>query len=168
MIVSEVRPKLPERLHYLVIIQIPNLTHGSVDTGIDPIFQVKIFCCLDHHGIEIGAPSTSGDGSNSWIIISRGPHRFVEELWHDPDNSLESREIVCHTSDGRRNAIISIIEKTHASQSQAQSDLTYYHSEFFIQFYRRKRNDIPACGTVEKEVSGVKNLEICHKFGTTS
>ena len=44
MIASEVRPKPPERLHYLVIIQIPNLTHGSVDTpGSIQFFKSKSY-----------------------------------------------------------------------------------------------------------------------------
>ena len=52
----------------------------------------KVRGCLDHYGFEIQAPSTSGDGSNSWVIKSRGSNRYVEELQgHGPDNSHGSR-----------------------------------------------------------------------------
>ena len=45
-----------------------------------PVLQLKTACCLDGHGTEIQIPSTSGDGSTSWVIISRGSNRYVEEL----------------------------------------------------------------------------------------
>ena len=100
-------------------------------TNIDPVLQVKTVCCLDQYGIEIQVPSTSGDGSTSWIIMSRGPNRYVVELNHDPDNSPESREVANGTSVGRPHAIVSSIEETHASQPGTQSNLMNNHSEDF-------------------------------------
>ena len=69
----EVRQEHAENTHHLVFIKNPDLLHGPVDTKIGPVLQVKVTCCLDQHGIEIQVPSKSKDGSNSWIIISRGP-----------------------------------------------------------------------------------------------
>ena len=80
-------------MNFLVKIQIPNSLHGSVDTKTGPVVQVKTFCYFDQYGIEIQARSTSGDGSKSWIIISRRSNRYVEEWWPDPDNSPESCEL---------------------------------------------------------------------------
>ena len=39
-------------------------------TKICPLLQVKICRCFDQYGIEIQVPSTSRDGSTSWIVIS--------------------------------------------------------------------------------------------------
>ena len=47
-------------------------------TKIGPVLQVKTTCCLDIYGIEIQILSTSGDGSNSWVVKSRGQNRYVE------------------------------------------------------------------------------------------
>ena len=55
-------------------------------TKMGPVLQIKTTCCLDINGIEILSPSTSGDGSKSWVIMSRDSKRYVEELHHrDPD-----------------------------------------------------------------------------------
>ena len=41
-------------------------------TEIEPVLDVKIFCHLDKFGMEIQIPSTSGDNTNVWMVISRG------------------------------------------------------------------------------------------------
>ena len=91
----------------------------SGHTKIGPVLQVKITSCLDQYGIEIQVQSTSRDGSNSWIVTSRGPKR-VHESWHDQDDSPENGEMVSSTSVERSHAIKSSIEETHASKPQAQ------------------------------------------------
>ena len=63
--------------------------------------QVKTTCRSDQCGIEIQVPSTSGDGSASWMIISRGSNRYVELQCNDPDFSPESHELANHTSVGK-------------------------------------------------------------------
>ena len=52
-------------------------------TKLGPVLQVKTTCCFDQYGNEKQVPSTSGDGSTSWVIMSRGSNRYVEELQHD-------------------------------------------------------------------------------------
>ena len=44
-------------------------------TEIGPVLGVKTFCYLGKHGIEIQVPSTSGDNTNVWVVICRGPNR---------------------------------------------------------------------------------------------
>ena len=40
---------------------------------------VRATCYLDQNGIEIKVPSMLRNGSFSWIVISRGPNRHVDE-----------------------------------------------------------------------------------------
>ena len=62
-------------------------------TTIVPVLQVKTTCYLDIYGMEIQIPSTSGDGSKSWVVKSRGSNRHVEELrYNDASYSPESNE----------------------------------------------------------------------------
>ena len=57
-------------------------------TKMGPVLQVKTTCCIDIYGIGIQIPSTSGDGSKSLVIISKGSNRYVEEShYNDPDYS---------------------------------------------------------------------------------
>ena len=82
----------------------------------------------------------------------------------DQDDSPENGEMVSSTSVERSHAITSRVEETHASMPQAQSCLMHYPSKGFIQIDRRKWNDLPAYGIVEK----VDNLDKRNKSGTTS
>ena len=39
------------------------------------------------------SPSASGDNTNVWVVKSRGPNRYVDELrYKDPENSPGNRE----------------------------------------------------------------------------
>ena len=55
-------------------------------TKTDPVRQVRVSCCFDQYGTEIQAPSMSSKGSGSWIVISRGPHRHMDESWQDQED----------------------------------------------------------------------------------
>ena len=50
---------------------------ATVD-GKPPTMRIETICCLDIYGIESQIPSTMGDGSKSWVVISRGLNRHVE------------------------------------------------------------------------------------------
>ena len=86
-------------------------------TRIGPVRQVRAICCLDQYGIEIQVPSTPRNGSYSWIVISRGPNRYVD----DPPQHVE---MVSSTSVEQSHAAASSIEGTHASKQQEQSSLS--------------------------------------------
>ena len=137
-------------------------------TKVGPVLQVKVICCPDQYGIEIQAPSTSKDGSNLWIIISSGPNRYVDESWHDQDNTPEKAEMVSHISDGRPHAVISSIEETHASQPHAQSNLMNYPSKDSIQIDKKEVEGRSSFWYCRKKVSGVENFEDGLKMCTTS
>ena len=67
--------------------------------------QVQTTRFLDICGIEIQILSASGNGSNSWVVKSRGHNRSVEELhYNDPDYSPGSYELVNQMSGGKSGA----------------------------------------------------------------
>ena len=116
-------------------------------TKVGPVLQVKTTCRLDIYGIEIQVPLTSGDGPTSWVIISRGSNRYMEDIqYNDPDNSPESHELANHTSVGKPHAILSSNEDSRASQPETQPNVMTIHSEDFIPIDEWKWNDISAYG----------------------
>ena len=52
-------------------------------TRIGPVLEVLIKVQFGRYGIEIKIDSLAGDGSKSWVVISRGVERFVTELSPD-------------------------------------------------------------------------------------
>ena len=44
------------------------------------VLDVKVICHHNVHGIEIQVPSTSGDKTNVWFVMSRSSNRDVDEL----------------------------------------------------------------------------------------
>ena len=65
-------------------------------TEIGPVRDVKIICHHGRHGIEIHIPSTSGDNTAVWVVVSRGPNSHVDELrYRDPENSPEEADDEC-------------------------------------------------------------------------
>ena len=107
--VLEERQDHAESTLYVVITKILNLFGGIVD-------QVRVTCCLDQFGIEIQVPSTWRDGSYSWIVISRGSNRNVDESWHGQDDPHQNIEMVSFASCEQSHAVTSSIEETHASK----------------------------------------------------
>ena len=67
-------------------------------TKIWPVLQLRNVRCaladLNTYGIDIQILSMSGDGWKSWVVISRSPNRYVDELhYNDPDSSPKSDEL---------------------------------------------------------------------------
>ena len=63
---------------------------------IGPVLDVKIICHRGRHGIEIQIPSTSGDNTHAWVIISRSPNRYVDDLrYRDREHFLEEADYEC-------------------------------------------------------------------------
>ena len=98
-------------------------------TKIGPARQVRATCCFDQCGIEIQVPSMSRNGSYSWIVISRGPNRHVDESWNDQEDPPKVVEMVSSTSVEQSHARTSSTEETPASKQQEQPILMNYHSE---------------------------------------
>ena len=47
---------------------------------IGPVLDVKVLCHHHVHGIEIQIPSTFGDKTKVWVVMSRSSNRHVDEL----------------------------------------------------------------------------------------
>ena len=52
------------------------------------VLEVKLICQHDVYGIEIQIPSTSGDKTNVWMVISRSRNRSVGELLYGESENL--------------------------------------------------------------------------------
>ena len=127
-------------------------------TSTCPDLQVLTTCYLNIYGIEIQIPSTSGNGSNSWIFITRGANRYVEELRHnDPDYSPEIFELANYRS----------TEETHARQPTTHSRFQHNPFEDSIQITERNWIDITAneyCNkhTLETSISKLVMKSVRH------
>ena len=53
------------------------------------------------------------NGSCFWIVISRGPNRYVDESWQDQEDLPRDVEMVSSTAVEQPHAITSSIEETH-------------------------------------------------------
>ena len=49
-------------------------------TIIGPVIEVRIVKILDAYGLEIAIPSSNDSRQTSYVLISRGKSRFVDEL----------------------------------------------------------------------------------------
>ena len=99
----------------------------------------------------------SRNGSYSWIVISGGPNRHVDESWRDQEDPPKVVEMVSSTSVEQSHARTSSTEETPASKQQEQPILMNYLSEEFIQIDRRKWNDIVAGDDVARYPLAWKN-----------
>ena len=64
-----------------------------------PVLQVNVTNYLERYGIEIKTDSMQNDGSQSWIVISRGMNKYVSELPEENGKSIHHEEAT--TSTGR-------------------------------------------------------------------
>ena len=55
------------------------------NTKIGPVLEVKVTNYLERDGIEVKIGSMQNDGSQSWIVISRGIIKYVTELPEEND-----------------------------------------------------------------------------------
>ena len=112
-------------------------------TIIVPVLQV--------HGIEIQIPSTTTPDRNSWVVMCRGKHRFVDELHlRDPGHNPTSNELLLERSIAKESELCSAelersrIEEIHATPSKISTDPLYYSKEGIL-VGEGKWKDILAC-----------------------
>ena len=138
MVDSEVRQEHAESTHNLVIIKIPNLLHGSVDTPKSvQFFKSKSCVVLTNTELRYRCRQNPKTDLTPGLSYPEAETTTWRNRGHDQDNSRENGEMMSHTSVGRPHALISSIEETNASQPQTQSNLMSYPSKEFIQIDKR-------------------------------
>ena len=79
------------------------------------------------------------NGSFCCIVISRGPNRYVDEVWQELEEPPHDVDMVRYTS----------IEESNATKQQEQSSIRMNPlSKIFIPIDQWKLNDIPAVNGV--------------------
>ena len=63
-----------------------------------PVLEVKVTYHLYQYGIKIRVKSVKNDGSQTWIVISRGTHKYVDELLEEHGKSIHHEKMVNGTS----------------------------------------------------------------------
>ena len=63
------------------------------DTKIGQVLEVKVTHHSYQHGIEIKIDSMQNDGSQSWIVISRGVTKDVTELLDENEQPIHLEEV---------------------------------------------------------------------------
>ena len=61
------------------------------------VLEVKDMCHLYQCGIEIKIDSMKNDGSQSWIVSSRGKNKYVNELPEENEKSIHCEEVTTGT-----------------------------------------------------------------------
>ena len=112
MLVPEIEQDHAEKIRCLAMIQTPKSNFGSkVTQRLAQFLRSRPSVILTSMESRFRFPSTSGNNTNSWFVISRGPNRSVDELrYKDPEYSPESFEDADYGS----------TEETHAGQSTTQ------------------------------------------------
>ena len=58
------------------------------NTEIGTVLEIKTICHPDVYESEILIPSTSGNNTNVWVVMSRSSNRYVDELRHSESENL--------------------------------------------------------------------------------
>ena len=96
--------------------------------------EVRVTNHLEQYGTAIQVKSLKNDGSLSWIVISRGLKKYVEEIYEENRESLDHEEVA--TRSGTEKPVAT----KHKGQPRPQSD----------PIDQRKWNDILAVDYVRK------------------
>ena len=59
-----------------------------MNTEIGLALDVKVICHHKVHGIDIQIPSTSGDKTKVWVVVSRSSNWYVDELRYRKTENL--------------------------------------------------------------------------------
>ena len=118
--------------------------HTKIDAGV----EVKVTYHSDRHGIEVRVKSLKNE-SISWIVISRGMKKCVEEVQEEKGESVHHKEMA--SGSGTETPFAT----KHKGQSSPLSNLV---SKMFVPINLRKRNDILAVDHVGKKILAMASL----------
>ena len=80
-------------------------------TQVGPLLEVKVAYHSDWYGIEVRVKFLTNDGSLSWIVISPGLNKYVDQLYEEQGQSFSHEEM----------ASCSGMEKPVATKHKGQS-----------------------------------------------
>ena len=83
---------------------------GHLKNG--PVLEVKVTYHLYQYGMKIKVNSVKNDGSQSWIVISRGINKYVEDLAEESGKSVHCEEMVTSSVEARCGRTEGTIEST--------------------------------------------------------
>ena len=98
---SKVSPTVVPILTQLLLINVPAQGTGSCrentsprdDKGSTPKLEIKVSNYMERYEIEIKVDSMQNDGSQSWIVTSRGIGKYVNELPEDNKKSIHYEDV---------------------------------------------------------------------------
>ena len=70
-------------------------------TQVGPLLEVKVAYHSDQYGIEVRVKSLTNDGSLSWIVISPGLNKYVDELCEEQGKSFSHEEMASGSGMGK-------------------------------------------------------------------
>ena len=105
---------------------------GNVKNG--PVLEVKVTNYLERFGIAVEIDSMQNDGTQSWIVISRGIIKYVTELLEENKKPIHFEEVA--TSAGQ---LVAMKQKDQSSSSSSST----------MPIKQRKWNDISAVGNID-------------------
>ena len=160
---SKVSPTDVPILTQLLLINVPAQGTGSCrentsprdDKGSTPKLEIKVSNYMERYEIEIKVDSMQNDGSQSWIVTSRGIGKYVNELPEDNKKSIHYEDVA--SSAGKLVAIKQQEQFIPYSSSSSSSSTV-------MPINQRKWNDISAATWWHV----LQNLETNDPTSTTS
>ena len=110
------------------------------NTKIDPVLEVEVTNFLERYEIEVKIDSMQNDGSQSWIVISRGINRYVTDLPEENEKLIHYEELAL----GAKKPIATKQQELSIPSSSSSSST-------LLPIGQRKWHDIPAVGYIDEE-----------------
>ena len=89
-------------LLFRIIISVCQLSiYGAVADLMGPVLEFKVTNFLERCGIEVKIDSVQHDGTQSWIVISRGINKYVTELPEEIKKLIHYKEVASNAGKSR-------------------------------------------------------------------
>ena len=111
------------------------------------VFEVKVTNYLERYGIEIKIDSMQNDGTQSWIVISRGITKYVTQLPEENNKPIHFEEVA--SSAGK---LVAITQKEQFIPSSSSSLSTV------MPINQRQSNYISATGKIDDRSNKISEL----------
>ena len=117
------------------------------NTRVGQVLDVKVTNYLERYGIEVKIDSTQNDGSQTWIVFSRGMDKYVTELSEENEKPIHFEEVA--PSAGK--PVATKQQKQYIPSSSSSSSTV-------MPIDQRKWNDISAVGKIDDNSYKISKL----------